>query len=358
MKFLRTAPTIGELRRTRWGSNSSNTPLFPIMASIFLLGASTPVLGNAARTQTFQIEAGWNAIYLAVEPNDPFPATVFTNCPVDIAATYDGVFSPRQFSSDPSANMLSLLGWGVWYSPARSDWFLSDLSAIHGQKPYLVHATTAFSLEIEGEVEIPQTRWQPNAYNLVGFCLDGLAPPTFSQFFAGSAAHADCNAYRMVGGTWRKVLEPENEAMRSGEAFWIFCNGTSTYQGPLRVETSSFRGVLLDVSGDEIVVHNETTHPLGAEISHVVAGNSGLPMAVVVEIIGEEVGMKPIKIPMTNAAWTVTLPPLEAGDGIRIPLALQMEEMSQPKAHALLCIKTDIGTETWLPVQGTRENLK
>lgn len=353
------APRTANALRMACRNKRITTPrktLSTLMAAFFALSATTTSQGSAARTQSFQIEEGWNAIYLAVEPIESFPSTVFTNCPIDIVATYEGVISPRQYSSDPSADMLSQLGWGVWYSPARPDAFLSDLSAIHGQKPYLLHAKEAFALEIEGEVEVPNVRWQPNAYNLVGFSLDPQAPPTFSQFFSASAAHADCNAYRLADGSWRKVLDPETEAMRSGEAFWIHCNGNSGFQGPLRIDAPSFGGITLGTSGDEIVLRNETDHPMEVKIKHVAGEGNGLPLAAEIKIIGEQVGIKPLKIPMATGEWTIALPPLEAGEAMRMPLALQIEKMTQSEAYALLCIESDIGTKIWLPVKGYRED--
>lgn len=330
-----------------------------ITSFLFFAAGLFPVFGGNTRTQTYQIHEGWNAIYLAVEPLDTDPATVFTNSPIDIAATYDGALATRQFTTDPAANMLSELGWGVWYAPSRPDAFLTKLGAIHGHKAYLVHAKAACSFEIEGAVEMRKGLWLPNAYNLKGFCLNTLAPPTFAQFFSGSRAHQDCVVYRLVDGTWRRVLEPENEAMRSGEAFWIYCDGSSDYQGPLRVETRTFSGIVLDGSGDEITLTNETGFPIAPVMDHIVSDGSGLPLSVVVDVIDNAVGgIKPLRIPMVDAAWTTTLPLMEAGAQARIPLAVQKDKMTVAEAYTLLCIETDIGTETWLPVMGRREDLK
>jgi hypothetical protein len=166
------------------GARSGNPVLlkrtlsFAIASFLFVsVGASSAFAGNS-RTQTFEIEKGWNAIYLAVEPAEPYPSLVFTNYPIDIVAGYESVLSTQQFSSDPTADMLSDLGWGVWYSPSRPDSFLTDLASIHGGKAYLVHAVSAFTLAIEGAVEMVTIRWQPNAFNFTGFCLDPVAPPS------------------------------------------------------------------------------------------------------------------------------------------------------------------------------------
>jgi len=332
-----------------------------IMIASFLISGFTvlPVYGGNTRTQTFQLTKGWNAVYLSVEPLDIHPTAVFTNSPIDIATAYNGVFSTRQFTTDSAANMLSQLGWSVWYAPSRTDSFLSKLGAVHGQRGYLVHALASCTLNIEGTVEMPKALWQPSAFNLTGFCLDQQAPPTFSQFFSASKAHQECVIYRLVDGTWRQVIEPENEAMRSGEAFWIYCDGSSDYQGPLRVKTVTFGGVVLDGSRDEITLSNEADYPLTPVIDHVVSGGSGLPLAVVVDVIDNAVGgIKPLHIPMVNAAWSTTLPPLEAGASARVPLSIQLDKMTVAEAYTLLCIRTDIGTETWLPVLGLREDLK
>jgi len=318
-----------------------------------------PAFGGNTRTQTFELEEGWNAIWLAVEPADLNPSAVFADSPVDIVAAYDGIFSTRQFTTDPNANMLSELGWGVWYAPERPDSFLTKLGAVYGQKGYLVHSTSACTLEIEGAVELSPVQWQPNAYNLTGFCMDPLAPPTFAQFFSASEAHEAHAIYRMTAGIWRRVVDAEAEAMRSGEAFWIYCDGSSGYQGPLRVETEGGNGLVLSGTGDELLIHNDAGFPLAPVVAHMGSDADSVPMAVVVDVIDDAVGgIKPIEIPMVNAAWTTVLPLLEPGASAAVPLAIQMDKMTAPEARTLLCIKTDMGTETWVPVLGLREDLE
>ena len=319
-----------------------------------LLSAGSGFGGNT-RTQTFQLNEGWNSIWLAVDPIDTDPAAVFNGIPVDVVAVYNRVSSTQQFTTDPAANMLTQLGWSVWYAPERPDSFLTELGGIHTHKAYLVHATSDCILNVEGEVEALITEWQPNAFNLRGFCLDSLAPPGFSEFFSASKAHQELKIYRLVEGTWRKVTDPENEAMRSGEAFWIYSAGASDYQGPLRLETKGYDGVVLTSVGDEIILHNEAAHPLSPVIHHVVSGSNSVPIAVVVEVIDDAVGIKPLNIPMDSTDWTIELPPLESGGSARIPLALQADKMTETEAYTLLCIKTDLGTETWLSVLGLQE---
>lgn len=345
--------------RAKTHSKKESGPLggWELAVLIFLFGAISSFGGNT-RIQSIQLDEGWNSIWLAVEPLSSDPSVLFADTPVDIAAAYDGVFSTRQFTSNPSANMLSILGWGVWYSPERPDSFLTELGSVSGQKPYLLHATESYTLQIEGVVEAPLWLWQPNAFNLVGTTLSETAPPSFSQFFSASKAHEDCVVYRLSGGTWQKVLAPESAQMRSGEAFWIYCNGSSDFQGPLRVGDENSGELFLSATGDEVVLENETDYPLVPELSHVPGADGGLPLDLVVEVVGGSYGMKSVRMPLGEGAWTKAFPTLEPGDGLRVPLALHQETMTVSEANTLLCIRTDIGTETWLPVLGSREDLK
>ena len=335
----------------------SNRMLFSGMAFCFLFCSGIGMAGSS-RVQTFQLTTGWNAVWLEVQPLDSDPAVLFEETPVDIVAAYNGVFSTRQFTSDPAVDMLSQLGWSVWYSPDREDSFLTELGAIHGQKAYLLHATTNSSVSVEGDVEMPDVVWQPSAFNLIGFSVNPLAPPTFAQFFSSSRAHQNCVIYRMVNGTWNKVLNAETAAMRSGEAFWIYCDGSSDYQGPLNVSVSGFGRIVLSAASDEVVLKNEADYPLQPVIEHIVSGEDIFPISLVVNVVDDAIGgIKPLKIPMVDEAWSVELPVLEAGGSLGVPLAAQVEEMTQPELHTLLCIKTDVGTETWLPVIGLREDM-
>ncbi len=124
--------------------------------------------------------------------------------------------------------MINTMGWVTWYAPTREDSFLSKLDVIYGNSAYLIHAKSACSVSIDGSVICQPVAWRANGYNLVGFSLDALAPPTFAQFFGGSKAHKDSAVYRLTEGVWKKVIDPSNTAMKSGEAFWIYSEGSPT----------------------------------------------------------------------------------------------------------------------------------
>ena len=311
------------------------------------------------RSQTIQLQSGWNSIFLEVTPTNTSPNQVFTNLPIDIVASHYASHSSAQFMSDPSANMLRETGWGVWYAPARPDAFLKTLNAIHGNRAYLVHATTNFSWSVNGCVEPFTVQWVPKAYNFVGFCVDPVSAPTFQQFFSSSLAHNHNQIYRLVNGAWRQVTQPDAASMRAGEGFWIFASAASQYQGPLRAELGTFLGVFLKEQPSSIVLRNEASHPLVVTLEHMPVGLNGIPLSIVIQVLGDPSdAVRSIPVSLSEGVWTQSLPPMSAASSIRIPLQARLLDMRQAVQMSLLKVTTDLGTVLWIPVYAIRDDLE
>ena len=327
-----------------------------VLAFVLGVSAADPA---ATRTQTVDLKAGWNAVFLEVEPANPEPAAVFAGTPVDMAASFFARAGSAQYITDPAANLYKRAGWGVWYAPERPDAFLSTLHAVHGQRGYLVHALADLVWPVQGQVVRLPYRWEPNAFNLTGFPVARQGAPTFAQYFQGSKAHRHNRIYRLEGGSWRRVLDPSAEAMRSGEAFWIFCDGASTYQGPLRVQTPIERALFLGRAVGDVVLRNESTHPLTPTMEHVAAEGDPVPLSIVLQgVRGGGALRSELAAPKPAGAWVQTLPPIEAGEGIRVPLEARREALTGAHQVSLLKISTDLGTEEWVPVISGREDLE
>lgn len=327
--------------------------------SLLLLLLLIPVLirAEAVRTQTLRLVPGWNAVYVEVDPPDLDPAIVFAGQPVDVVAAHTNPLRGSQFVNDPRADLQNAYGWKVWYAVSRSDAFLSNLFAIQGGRSYLVHATTNASLAITGAVPPTRVRWQPNAYTFVGFSVDEPGAPTFAQFFGASPAHHHNQIYRLIDGTWRRVSDPAATLMRSGEAFWIYTRGRSDYGGPLDVTAESAFGVTLTTQfGSELSFRNRTRHPLGVTLEHVVEGNDSIPLAIEVRTYDADLpGFRDVTVGFDHGAWETSLPTLEAGRGLRLPLKLQSALADPGTRHSLLRIRTDLGTVTYVPVTAIRD---
>ncbi len=326
-----------------------------IIAIMTACAALAAPLQAQMRTQTVALEKGWNAVWLEVQPEFTAPLDIFGELPVDIVAGYVTPVSESQFVKNKAVNLQSLSGWNVWYAPHRADAPLSRLQQLNANTGYLVHALEPATLTVRGEATGARIRWTPNRFNLVGFSVAERGGPTFRQFFQGSAAHNHNKIYRLANGVWRQVLNPDSEAFRSGEAFWMYCNGSSDYQGPLLVKANSPLGLALNGSSkSNLEFRNMSPHPLAFTLEQVAAeGNAALPLAAVIKsVVTNTVGLvdTPVDLPDHQA-----FPGFNAGEGMTLPVTLRVAEM-QPGSYAgLLKVTTDLGAEVWVPVQAVRE---
>jgi hypothetical protein len=314
------------------------------------------VHAQTSGTQTIVLQAGWNAVHLQVDPEPAFADDLFASLPVDSVAAFTPSSKGAQFVENPEASLLSAYGWSVWYAPHRADAFLSSLRLIHGGKSYLIHATTNTTWQLTGARVMPRTEWLADSYNLVGFEVNHPGSPTFREFFAGSPAHTHNKLYRMVEGTWRQVLDPSTAVMAPGEAFWIYCTGSSDYTGPLQVTTDSRLGLFLTESGGgELRLRNRSTHPLSLTLEHRNLAGQNVPMALAIKAYSEQDGqLSTILGRLPEGDWSRPLLTLEAGQAIRLPLELRLQDMPVGTRTSDLRVHTDLGTVFTVPVTATR----
>ena len=226
---------------------NTRTLSIPLLAALMLaVQATAGVAAVPTVTQTLDLKPGWNAVYLEVQPASNSPALVFRDLPPESSVwAWTGKNSPVQFIQDPNEATVSKPPWlAIFTSSAKSP--LNNLYAITANSAYLIRlpAGAARTLSIEGRPTIRHKNWIPDSFNLTGFGFSG-APPTFATFFAPSASHRNQAIYRLnnASGAWEIVNNPATTAMRSGEAFWIYCQSGSDYQGPLTVEANGAEGL-------------------------------------------------------------------------------------------------------------------
>src|SRR5262245_29971826 len=101
-------------------------------------------------TQTKVLKAGWNAVFLEVEPVQRDPAKLFADTPVEVVAAFFPQTHPTTYIKNPGDAPWREEGWRVWYAPNREDGFLADLYAIHGNQAYLIYSQTSFAWSVKG----------------------------------------------------------------------------------------------------------------------------------------------------------------------------------------------------------------
>jgi len=215
-----------------------------LVLSLAIIG--TVVHAQTEVTQTFTLHPGWNAIFLEVQPEPRNPAAVFDGLDdLDSVWTRLSRESTAEFIQDPSEDLYGQPGWHAYFNVPQDDFRskLTNLFAVLGNQAYLFKIKDTapaggFTWDITAAPSMRKIRWLADSFNLVGFHLDPSNPPTFAAFFAPSPAHNGQAVYRLnnQSGKWEFVQDPASATMRSDEAYWIYCEGSSTYQGPLRVD--------------------------------------------------------------------------------------------------------------------------
>ena len=188
--------------------------------------------------QSIRLQPGWNAVFFEVQPEARDCDTVFQGIAVESVWAWNRRFTSAQFIQDPNTLLPEQPEWLAYFPPSSENAFLTNLFILQGGRAYLVKlgGTQPVDLVITGRPKVRPIAWLSDSFNFVGAHADSASPPTFADFFAPSSAHAGQDILRMESdGKWHKVANPAAERMRRGEAFWIYCQGQSQYQGPLSV---------------------------------------------------------------------------------------------------------------------------
>ncbi len=237
-------------------------PGWSLLIFIFVLiaaGLSTRAAATPTASQSVPLKAGWNAIWLEVEPvgEDGLrrsPEAVFANTAIEIVATPKPLAGTSTFFSGASTGLgddaspndtdfeddSSKFNEGGWQQWKRTTEGTNNLALISGNRPYLVKVadgTPDFALNLTGKVRFFRPEWVPDRYNLLGFGLEGS--PTFDAFFGPSGTKHEVHKIftLMPSGEWKSVnTEPTPTNMVSGRAYWIYSSGPSDYMGPVAVD--------------------------------------------------------------------------------------------------------------------------
>lgn len=203
----------------------------------FLLCAST---GHGQWvSQRLRLQAGWNAVFLHVQPEPREPEAVFASLPPNTTVWGRNLRSSSvQFIQNAEELKPSDPDWLLYlHQPVdRAQVGFSTMHAVTGSRAYLVKVPVAADLTITGKPLLRRPGWAPDAPTLVGFDVSGTTPPTFGSFFEGSDAHRGNPIFRLgADGSWRQESNLSTLPMVANEAFWIRTRGASAYSGPLEI---------------------------------------------------------------------------------------------------------------------------
>lgn len=324
------------------------------LATLVLLAAA-PVLQAQTVEQVFQLRAGWNAVYLRVNPTNAVPGLVFTNPAIQQVWTPVDPLTRAQFVQDSVSPLNFNEGdWRVWSPTAPAE--VQNLSEVIGRRAYMIKVADGAlnqELRIVGLPSVRPLPWQQDQYLLAGFQLDPSAPPTFRNYFRYSPAHYNTNqnvfwqpVWRLnAAGAWEQA--PPDNAMKAGEAYWVFTKGASDFEA-LSARPSG---------GDDLDFDSSTT-ALDLEIHN----RSRVARTVSLRLISPTVpGAIQIRELDTVSAyrWTTLPSPYLLNFGAEakqtLTLSLRRALLGSQPFSALLEVADGAGTLIRIPITGRRD---
>lgn len=319
---------------------------------VLIFGAFLPVAAHAQATvtQSFDLHPGWNSIYLEVQPEPSDPAGVFGGISVDSVWMWSEKNSSVEFIVDPGEKEWDQRGWLAYFgSPEEA--FLTTLFAVNANNAYLVkvNGTEPVTLEVTGTPSVRPITWVPDSFNLTGFHIDPASPPDFGSFFAPSKAHGGKAVYRLNGtGRWEFINSPSTTQMRSGEAYWVYCQGGSKYQGPIAVEAGQYKGLDFGRGLNELTV-KITNNTGGSRTVGIVQLPSADPVALEYKNFNQSnqtyewnalSGMSPVTV--------------SAGKTHTLTLGVRREAMGAGASESVLEFKDGSGVRIFVPVSAKK----
>jgi len=193
-------------------------------------------------TQVINLTAGWNSVWLDVDPIDRDPAVIFNGAPIEQVWCYFPTEEPTEFIDDPTNDLWNNDAWGVFLPPSDPRSVVaSNLAQIQPSRPYLIKSSAAAQVSIIGRPVCKSIQWRPNSFNLVGLPVEaGVGSSAGLYFFNDPAlSSAKSKKFRLsTSGVWEELSGTDR--INRGEAYWIFSDGESKFRGTFECEGSVF----------------------------------------------------------------------------------------------------------------------
>ena len=205
------------------------------------------------RTESFELKAGWNAVFLHVDAShatlDELVAADFGN-PIQEVWLWNPLASASQFVESPLEPAGTGTPWSSWVRPGSPS---SALQRLIGPAAYLVRidaSVPSYTWNLKGKVVPPRYEWTTSGLNFLGFPLPSGSPRTFEDFLAPAPElQQQGEIFRYVGGPLgpgnpERVLALRTTLVTRGEAYWIRAGGAyNRYFGPIDLTLQNPAGV-------------------------------------------------------------------------------------------------------------------
>lgn len=254
------------------------------------------------QTTTYNLKAGWNAIYLT---GDIKYGTLDNILPASVLEVWRWNSNPTQvqFTRSPLIPSGGTAEWTVWKRGLPAETTLTQLT---GQSAYLVKCSGASTAGLLQAVLPPRNAWVRNGANLLGFPsnLNGASYPTFSSYFATFPAAIASNAkiFKYIGGDLGagnpiQVFSPAAERLDRTQAYWFSAEVAGEFYAPLEISSTNHDGITFGRTGSVVTVRvrNRTSTAVTLSLTPVASENGPPPQTNSV-----------INVPLTKRTYNTT----------------------------------------------------
>ncbi|MCA9413375.1 MAG: hypothetical protein KC944_19330 [Candidatus Omnitrophica bacterium] len=214
-------------------------PRILVAATLFFFFLFHPIPNASAQwvQQTVALKEGWNSVFLEVEPYPAQCRQLLKGMPIQTVTTYDPDLSSVEFIQNPAELTPDLPDWRFYFPVGDPREFSNNLHAFQANTPYLIQCSEPVIWKVVGKPVFSKQEWRPDSYNFVGFHVDPNQPPTLEDWFSASVSHQPLDLWKLDSdGDWQKVYTTNSTALQSGEAYWVYTNGQSDFQGPVKID--------------------------------------------------------------------------------------------------------------------------
>lgn len=201
-------------------------------------------------TQTIDLQTGWNAVHLTVQPIPTSCDLVFEGLAVERVCHWSRVDGGAEFISDVSEELPRQQDWLAWRPASDPESSLNTFSHLLAGESYLVKMAAPGTLQLKGRAVIVHPEWIPNEYNLTGLPVGSGSSVSFADFFAhtpdiGVDFSDGGEIYEVLSdGSEFQVYRPSLANIDRDKAYWVKAGQVQDYDGPLTVSLGSGGGYI------------------------------------------------------------------------------------------------------------------
>lgn len=214
--------------------------------TFFLMVLAAPAMGQL-RQQSFDLNPGWNSIFLEVNAVPSEADTIFAGQPIlsvwmrapePLAPVRGQCGGPEDPNCEPPDDTM----WRVWYPPGPAATIVNTLRVINGGNVYQILTSGATTLTIAGVPSGFDPRYRPG-YNARGMYVKQVGAPTVGDYLQPESRIDAAAVYEIDAATGAPVVVPAATQAVAGKGYWIPADGDFAYNGPLKVDSGTTRGV-------------------------------------------------------------------------------------------------------------------